>query len=57
MRENLELICGAYGEDRKTARERADAAIEAYSLTEVASQRAETLSGGWQRRLSGRSEN
>lgn len=52
VRENLELICGVYGEDRKTARERADAAIKAYSLTEAASQRAETLSGGWQRRLS-----
>lgn len=52
VRENLALICGVYGEHRKTARKRADAAIEAYSLTEVASQRAETLSGGWQRRLS-----
>ena len=52
VRENLELICGVYGEDRKTAHARADAALAEYELAEVAAQRASTLSGGWQRRLS-----
>ena len=37
VKENLLLICGLYGDDKKTAREK---------------RRAGTLSGGWQRRLS-----
>lgn len=52
VRENLELIAGIYGADRNAAKEKAAAAIEKFSLAEVAEKRAKKLSGGWQRRLS-----
>ena len=52
VRENLELIAGVYGTDRKKAREKAQEMIEAFSLGEVAKSKAKTLSGGMQRRLS-----
>jgi ABC-2 type transport system ATP-binding protein len=52
VRENLELIAGIYGKDRQQVREKTDAALTTYGLTEVANKRAKTLSGGWQRRLS-----
>ena len=52
VRENLELICGLYGDSAKTARAKAEEALAAYGLQEVAASRARTLSGGWQRRLS-----
>ena len=40
VRENLELICGVYGETRSQSKQKAQES------------RAKTLSGGWQRRLS-----
>ena len=51
-RENLELIAGIYGSTRKEAKEKAAAMLEEVHMQEVAGQRAGTLSGGWQRRLS-----
>ena len=52
VKENLLLICGLYGNDKKTAREKAAQMIERLGLQEVEKRRAGTLSGGWQRRLS-----
>ena len=46
--ENLELMAGIYGRPK----ERAAQVIEQLGLTQWAKQRAKTLSGGWQRRLS-----
>lgn len=51
-RENLELIAGIYGSRRKEAKEKAAAMLEEFHMQEVAGQKAGTLSGGWQRRLS-----
>ena len=51
-RENLELIAGIYGSTRKEAKEKAAAMLEEFHMQEVAGQRAGTLSGGCQRRLS-----
>ncbi|MHB8071833.1 MAG: ABC transporter ATP-binding protein [Candidatus Cryosericum sp.] len=51
-RENLELIAGIYGSDGRAAREKATKMIEELDLAEVERQKAKTLSGGWQRRLS-----
>ena len=50
VRENLELMAGAYG--LADARRRADEIIAAFKLGEVEKKSARTLSGGWQRRLS-----
>jgi len=50
VRENLELMAGVYGSRHAAAD--ADAMLQRMELTEVARQRARTLSGGWQRRLS-----
>jgi ABC-2 type transport system ATP-binding protein len=52
VRENLELIAGVYGHGSRDAREKASAIIETFSLEQVEKQKAKTLSGGWQRRLS-----
>lgn len=52
VRENLELIAKIYGADRKSAKNRADSMIEKFDMQEIAKNRAKTLSGGWQRRLS-----
>lgn len=52
VRENLELIAGIYGDDKKTAQGKAQSMIDTFALAEVAKQRAKTLSGGMQRRLS-----
>ena len=46
--ENLELMAGIYGRPK----ERAAQVMEQLGLTQWARQRAKTLSGGWQRRLS-----
>jgi len=51
-RENLELIAGIYGSDRTATREKTDRTIKDFDLAEVEQQKAKTLSGGWQRRLS-----
>lgn len=52
VRENLEFVCGIYGYDRASAVKKTEEMLEHLSLTEVASQKVRTLSGGWQRRLS-----
>lgn len=52
VRENLELMAGIYGMDKATARRKAEAIMPAFGLDEYAKQRARSLSGGWQRRLS-----
>lgn len=52
VRENLELIAGIYGKDKKTAHDKANTMIDLFGLTEVAKNKAKTLSGGMQRRLS-----
>lgn len=52
VRENLELICGIYGDSPSVARQKAAEMTESFGLGEIARQKARTLSGGWQRRLS-----
>lgn len=52
VRENLELIAGIYGSDRKVARAKTDEMLAAFDLTDIAGDKAKTLSGGMQRRLS-----
>lgn len=51
-RENLELMAGIYGASVQEAKEKAKKMIEALGLGQVETQKAKTLSGGWQRRLS-----
>lgn len=50
--ENLLLMAELYGKGRAAAEKKAAEVAELFSLGEVARQRAKTLSGGWQRRLS-----
>lgn len=50
--ENLEMMYGVYGHSRAAAKEKAAAMVASFGLDEIARQRAGTLSGGWQRRLS-----
>jgi ABC-2 type transport system ATP-binding protein len=52
VRENLELIAKLYGREKKKASEKAQEMLEAFNLTEVVKDKAKTLSGGMQRRLS-----
>lgn len=52
VRENLEFIAKIYGANRQTARQKAEDMLEKFDMTEIAKQKAGTLSGGWQRRLS-----
>lgn len=52
VRENLALIAGIHGANRRDAARKAAEAIDAYGLAPIADARAKTLSGGWQRRLS-----
>jgi ABC-2 type transport system ATP-binding protein len=52
VKENLEMIAGIYGCDRKTAETKANEMLLAFDLSEVARQKAKILSGGMQRRLS-----
>lgn len=52
VRENLELIAGIYGSTRREAKARAAAMLEEFHMQAIAGQKAGTLSGGWQRRLS-----
>ena len=51
-RENLELMAGVYGHSAAECRALAQEMIQRLRLTDVAGQRAKTLSGGWMRRLS-----
>lgn len=52
VRENLEMIAGIYGSNRQAARRKADEMLSLFNLTDVAGNKAKTLSGGMQRRLS-----
>jgi ABC-2 type transport system ATP-binding protein len=52
VRENLELIARIYGSDARGARARASELLTAFELEDRAKERARTLSGGLQRRLS-----
>jgi len=52
VRENLELIYGIYGHKKQAAKEKATAMIESFGMAEISEDKAKTLSGGWQRRLS-----
>ncbi len=52
VRENLEFIARIYGAKGSEVKEKANSMIEKFDMQEVAKQRAGTLSGGWQRRLS-----
>lgn len=52
VRENLEMIAGIYGSNKKAAKEKAKEMLETFSLNEVANDKSKTLSGGMQRRLS-----
>lgn len=52
VRENLALIAGIYGFAGNAAKERTEAVLNQLDLSQVARQKAKTLSGGWQRRLS-----
>ena len=52
IRENLEMIAGIYGYDKTTAHERTSEMIALFGLTETEKDKAKTLSGGMQRRLS-----
>lgn len=50
--ENLEFIARIYGAGKRQAKQKAHEMIEKFSMNEIAKDRANTLSGGWQRRLS-----
>ncbi len=52
VRENLEFIARLYGASQVDAARKAQAALETFHLAERAKERAQTLSGGLQRRLS-----
>lgn len=52
VKENLELIGGIYGMDKKAASEKAQNMINLFGLEEIQNNRAKILSGGYQRRLS-----
>jgi ABC-2 type transport system ATP-binding protein len=52
VKENLIMIAGIYGSDKKTAQMKANEMLSAFGLTEAAGDKAKTLSGGMQRRLS-----
>lgn len=52
VKENLEFIAGIYGFSKSETKKRVNKIAEELSLKEVMNKRAQTLSGGWQRRLS-----
>ncbi|MFD0715594.1 ABC transporter ATP-binding protein [Paenibacillus sp. GCM10027626] len=52
VRENLEFIARIYGFKRKTVEKKVDEMLTTFSLMEVSKDKAKTLSGGMQRRLS-----
>lgn len=52
VKENLELMAGIYGSDKKESKIKAQNMISTFSLEETADKKAKTLSGGTQRRLS-----
>ena len=52
VRENLELMAGAYGYGKVQVRQRTEEMLDEMGLREVEKSSAYKLSGGWQRRLS-----
>ncbi len=52
VRENLVLMAGMYGLEKKLCIKNVKEVISRFDLGEVQNKRAKTLSGGWQRRLS-----
>ncbi len=52
VQENLEFIARIYGSDKTQARSKADETMQSFGLSDRARERAKTLSGGLQRRLS-----
>lgn len=52
VKENLDLIAGIYEMEKDKAKSKMDEIIASLELNEVIHQKAKTLSGGWQRRLS-----
>lgn len=52
VRENLLLIARVYGSSKQQAEQKADEMLAAFDLTDRAKDRAKSLSGGLQRRLS-----
>ena len=52
VKENLELMCGAYGFTKEKSRKLISEHVERFGLGEVSKRKAGKLSGGWQRRLS-----
>ncbi len=52
VRENLALMCGAFGFSKKKREEKISELEEKFELTKIMEKRAGKLSGGWQRRLS-----
>lgn len=50
--ENLEFICGVYGYNKEEAKKKSLELINDFDLLSIEKQKASTLSGGWQRRLS-----
>ena len=52
VRENLQFIAEIHALSKENAAQRVEKTIQALGLQGVAAQRAGTLSGGWQRRLS-----
>lgn len=52
VRENLELIAGAYGLSGDEKKQRVKELLDEFDLNSIAAKRAKKLSGGWQRRLS-----
>ena len=52
VRENLQFIAEIHGANKQEAPERVEKMMDRMGLLKIAAQRAGTLSGGWQRRLS-----
>jgi ABC-2 type transport system ATP-binding protein len=52
VKENLELIAQIYGFDKKVVDIKTEEMLSSFSLTDVSKDKAKTLSGGMQRRLS-----
>lgn len=52
VRENLELIANIYGFDKQKTALKVEEMLRSFSLSEVSKDKAKTLSGGMQRRLS-----
>jgi len=52
VRENLQFMAEIHGLKKEKAQERVEKMMDEMGLSRVADQRASTLSGGWQRRLS-----